>query len=141
MPYGLLVSLFGTIILLFFSLLFKVAGKLRLTIPLLYLLAAVVSTFFTDWTNQNEEYVLLGLYILVGLVAFSWVYSLVKAIRKKRWDRRYDTAFGEDVAWQIQRAGELGVPFGRVRVLEDGTVVHDDTGEPILPVACHGRRL
>ena len=53
MPLGSLfytVSISASVLLLILSLLFKVAGKLRLTLPLLYMVAAVISTFFTDWT-------------------------------------------------------------------------------------------
>lgn len=72
-----------TVLLLVLSLAFKVAGKLRLGLPLLYFLAAIVSTFFTDWTSEHEDMVLLGLYILIGLVLLSWIYSLVKTIKQK----------------------------------------------------------
>ena len=33
------------------SLIFKVAGKLRLSLPILYILAAAISTLFTDWVT------------------------------------------------------------------------------------------
>ena len=81
MPLGSLfytVSISASVLLLILSLLFKVAGKLRLTLPLLYMVAAVISTFFTDWTSKNEQLVLLGLYVLIGLVFISWIVSLVK---------------------------------------------------------------
>ena len=117
------------------------AGKLRLTLPLLYFLAAIVSTFFTRWTTENEPLVLLGLYILIGLVVLSWTYSLVKTIRAKRQESQYQKAFEEDIAWQISRARELGLPVDQIRIKDDGTVVHADTGNPILPVDDRGRLL
>jgi hypothetical protein len=43
------------------SLIFKVAGKLRLGIPLFYIVAAVISTFFTQWTTDHETLVFIGL--------------------------------------------------------------------------------
>ena len=130
----------GIAILMFaLSLAFKVAGKLRLGIPLAYLLAAVVSTFFTSWTTEHEDLVLLGLYILIGLVVLSWIYSLGKIVKQKHSERQYDKAFEDDVAWQISRARELGISVGRVTIREDGTVLHADTGEPILPIQNHGR--
>ena len=58
MPLGSLfytVSISASVLLLILSLLFKVAGKLRLTLPLLYMVAAVISTFFTDWTSKMNS--------------------------------------------------------------------------------------
>jgi len=124
------------ILMLILSLAFKVAGKLRLTIPLAYLLIVSFGggIFFPEWVDENEPLLLLGLYILIALVVISWIYSLVKAIRERRAEKRYNEAFKEDVAWQIQRARELGIKVGAIRIQEDGTVVHADTGEPILPL-------
>lgn len=139
MGLAAVISIGITVLLLVFSLAFKVAGKLRLGLPLLYFVAALVSTFFTDWTSEHEDMVLLGLYILLGIVAFSWVYSLVKAIRQKHQERQYEKAFQEDVAWQIERARELGITVNQIVIKDDGTVLHADTGEPILPIQNHGR--
>ena len=131
MPLGSLfytVSISASVLLLILSLLFKVAGKLRLTLPLLYMVAAVISTFFTDWTSKNEQLVLLGLYVLVGLVFISWIVSLVKAVRRRRMARTME----EDVAWQINRARELGIPVYSFLVDENGTVLDAQTQKPLL---------
>jgi len=128
MAIGAMLSLCLTAGLLIFSLIFKVAGKLRLTIPLVYLLAAVVSTFITDWTTENEPLVMLGLYILIGLCVLSWIVSLVKATRR----RREEKFFEEDVAWQLQRAREMGKVVDSITIGEDGTVRDAKTGEPII---------
>ena len=40
------------------SLVLRIAAKLRLTIPVLYLLAIGVSTVFTDWAAQHEQQIL-----------------------------------------------------------------------------------
>lgn len=114
--------------LLILSLCFKVAGKLRLSLPLLYFLAAVISTFFTDWTSKNEKWVLLGLYILIGLVVLSWIVSLVKTIRRKKQERFFE----DDVAWQIRRAREMGVPLENVTFDDDGNLLDPRTGEPVI---------
>lgn len=71
------------------SLLFRVAGKLRLTLPIWYILIAAVSTVFTDWTTKNEKWVMLGLVLLTGAVVLSWICSLVGAIRARR-QKRYE---------------------------------------------------
>lgn len=129
MPIQMLfVSLAISALLLILSLVFKVAGKLRLTLPLLYFLAAVVSTFFTDWTSKHEQLVLYGLYALIALVIISWVVSLVKVIRRKRSEKTLE----EDAAWQINRARELGIPVGEVLIDSNGTVLDAKTRQPLL---------
>ncbi|MFR5872806.1 MAG: hypothetical protein ACLUE9_02570 [Hominenteromicrobium sp.] len=129
MPIQMLfVSLSISALLLILSMAFKVAGKLRLTLPLLYFLAAVVSTFFTDWTSKHEQLVLYGLYALIALVIISWVISLVKVIRRKQSEKTLE----EDVAWQINRARELGIPIGEVLIDSDGTVLDAKTRQPLI---------
>ena len=71
----------ASIVLLAVSVVFKIAGKMRLTIPLLYLIAASVSTFFTGWTAEHETLILAGLFVLTGLSLLSWVWTLVNRIR------------------------------------------------------------
>ena len=124
----LFLSLSISALLLILSMAFKVAGKLRLTLPLLYFLAAVVSTFFTDWTSKHEQLVLYGLYALIALVIISWVISLVKVIRRKQSEKTLE----EDVAWQINRARELGIPIGEVLIDSDGTVLDAKTRQPLI---------
>ena len=124
----LFVSLAISALLLILSLVFKVAGKLRLTLPLLYFLVAVVSTFFTDWTSKHEQLVLYGLYALIALMIISWVVSLVKVIRRKRSEKTLE----EDAAWQINRARELGIPVGEVLIDSNGTVLDAKTRQPLL---------
>ncbi|SCH51737.1 Uncharacterised protein [uncultured Ruminococcus sp.] len=128
MELVLILSLCSTILMMILSLIFKVAGKLRLTLPVLYFLAAAVSTFFTDWTSEHEQLVLLGLYVLIGLVVLSWIVSLVKTIRR----RKSEKLFEEDVAWQINRARELGIPVDSVLIDDDGTVLDSKTGQPLI---------
>ncbi len=128
-PYmSLILSLSVSALLLILSLLFKVAGKLRLILPLVYFLAAVVSTFFTDWTSKHEELVLWGLYVLIGLVVLSWVISLVKTIRR----RRMEKTLAGDISWQINRARELGIPTDSFLVDENGNVLDARTKQPLL---------
>lgn len=128
MELVLIISVCSTILMMVLSLLFKVAGKLRLTLPLLYLIVAVVSTFFTDWTSEHEQLVLWGLFILTGLVVLSWIVSLVKTIRRKKAEKLYE----EDIAWQISRARELGRPVDSILVDDDGTLLDAKTGKPLI---------
>ena len=127
MKSAFILSISFSVIIFTFSLIFKVAGKLRLTLPLIYFLAATISTFYTDWTTKNESKVLLGLYILIGLVALSWMYSLIKKIKSKR-----STRFEDDfISWQIQRARELGVPLNSITFDEKNNLIDPRTGKPV----------
>lgn len=113
--------------MLFLSLIFRVAGKLRLTLPIWYVLIAAVSTVFTDWTTQNEKWVMLGLYLLTGAVALSWICSLVKAIRARRHERYEES----DIAWQIRRAREMGVPMNGISFDNNNSLIDPRTGSPV----------
>ena len=122
-----ILSLSVTVGLMVLSLIFKVAGKLRLSLPIAYLLIASLSTFFTDWTSKNENLVFIGLYILIGLVVLSWIFSLVKTIKQKKYER----AMEDDIAWQIRRAREMGIPLDTVRFDENNNLIDPRTGEPV----------
>ena len=69
----LFVALFG------FGLLLRVAGVLRLSIPLLY--AMIVPTVFHGWYYAHTELATGIWYALLGLVAVSWVVSVVRRVR------------------------------------------------------------
>lgn len=58
-------------------LLFRLALRLRLGVPMLYIVLAL--TVFHDWTRANPELADGILFVLVGLAALSWV---VTAVRK-----------------------------------------------------------
>lgn len=101
-----LISLGLSALMLMLSLVLRLAGKLRLTWPVLYVLAASVSTLFTDWVTVHETLVMVGLGVLVLMALISWLGSLVRLIREKRRNRFVE----DDMLWQIRRARELGVP-------------------------------
>ena len=113
--------------LLLLSVIFRVAGKLRLTLPVWYILAAAVSTIFTDWTTKNEKLVMLGLYILIALVTLSWVASLIKTIRARRQEQYNE----DDIAWQIRRAREMGVPMNSITFDSNNSLIDPRTGKPV----------
>ena len=119
----LIVSL-GVFIL---SVVFKIAAKLRLTIPVLYILAAGISTVFTDWVSQHEKLILLGLYAQLAVVALSWAITAVKAIQ----NRNQDSCEEDDIAWQIRRARELGVPLDSIRFDSSNNLIDPRTGTPV----------
>lgn len=109
------------------SVVFKIAAKLRLTVPVLYILAAGVSTVFTDWVGQHEQLILFGLYAQLGVVALSWVVTAVKAIQ----NRSHSSFEEDDIAWQIRRARELGVPLDSVRFDSSTNLIDPRTGMPV----------
>ena len=76
------VSLIVTLFIQAFYFLFKIAQKLKLTIPLSYLLIAVISTFFSRWVPEHEQMVLNGLYILIGITVIRWIVLGVQKIRE-----------------------------------------------------------
>ena len=109
------------------SVVFKIAAKLRLTIPALYILAAGISTVFTDWVSQHETLILFGLYAQLAVVALSWVITAVKVIQ----NRSHGSFEEDDIAWQIRRARELGVPLDSVRFDSSNNLIDPRTGMPI----------
>lgn len=132
MPISAIITLSVSVGLMILSLIFKIAGKLRLGIPLIYFLAAVVSTFFTDWTTKNEQLVLIGLYVLISLVVISWIYSLIKTIRQKFDDRKSENTLADYIAWQLEKAKENGIDKSAVTFDADGHMRYLATGEQII---------
>lgn len=123
MPLGPMISLSVTLILLVLSFLFKVAGKLRLTLPLVYFL--LVSSVLNRWAASHETLAFAILYILIAFSVISWLFAL-----KDKWqERRYYKAMEEDMAWQIARARERGIPFDSVYFDSDGNMRCHDTNE------------
>ena len=109
------------------SLVLRIAAKLRLTIPVLYLLAIGVSTVFTDWVNQHAQQILWGLYAQLALVALSWIFTAVNALRS-RMDGDWEE---DDIAWQLRRARELGVPLDSIRFDSSNNLIDPRTGMPV----------
>ena len=128
---SIIILISTTILLTVLSLIFKVAGKLRLTIPFIYFLVAAISTLFTDWTTKNEQLVLIGLYILIGLVTLSWIFSLIKAIKNKFRSNSEDEALTDFVQWQLKRARENNISIDDITFDENGNMHNKTTGQQI----------
>lgn len=126
MAAAALISLCLTVGLLILSFIFKAAGKLRLTIPVLCFL--LFSTVLNKWAVEHETLAYIILFSLLGLTVLSWIASLIKAIRRKR-DEKY---FEDDVAWQIRRAREMGVPLDKIQFNAKGDLLDPRTGEPVV---------
>ncbi|WP_207640875.1 hypothetical protein [Desulfitibacter alkalitolerans] len=126
MPIAAIISLCITAGLLILSFIFKVAGKIRLTIPILCFL--LFSTVLNKWAGEHETLAFIILFSLLGLTMLSWIVSLIKAIRRKR-DEKY---LEDDAAWQIRRAREMGVPLDKIQFNEHGNLLDPRTGEPVV---------
>ena len=122
-----MLKLFLSIWFSMLSLVLRIAAKLRLTIPVLYLLAIGVSTVFTDWAAQYEQQILWGLYAQLALVALSWIFTAVNALRS-RMDGDWEE---DDIAWQLRRARELGVPLDSIRFDSSNNLIDPRTGMPV----------
>ena len=119
-----MIKLIVTLGVFLLSAVFKITAKLRLTIPALYILAAGISSLFTDWVGQHEQLILFGLYAQLGVVALSWVVTAVKALRERSMGNYEE----DDIAWQIRRARELGVPMDSVRFDSSNNLIDPRTG-------------
>lgn len=121
----LLLSLCISIGLAVLSLILKVAGKLRLTIPVLYLLIASFTTPFNSWVSRHEALVMAVFYFLLAAVILSWIVTLVRTVRHRRFMK-------EDMLWQIHRAREQGVPMDGIAFDENGNLIDPRTGKPVI---------
>lgn len=126
MPIAAIISLCLTAGLLILSLIFRLAGKIRLTIPIICFL--LFSTVLNKWAGEHETLAFIILFSLLGLTMLSWIVSLIKAIRRKR-DEKY---LEDDAAWQIRRAREMGVPLDKIQFNEHGDLLDPRTGEPVV---------
>lgn len=123
MPLGLILSLSVTLLLFVLSFLFKIAGKLRLTLPLIYFL--LVSSVLNKWAASHQTLAFAILYILIALSIISWLFAL-----KEKWqEHRYYKALEEDMAWQIKRAREKGISNDSVHFDTDGNLRYNATNE------------
>ena len=98
MPYTVFLSLGISAVLLILSLLFRLAGKFRLTLPLLYFL--LTATVLNPWAAAHETLAFAILFCLLALSVISWLFSLRNALR----DRKYYKALEEDMSWQVRCA-------------------------------------
>lgn len=114
---------FGIIAL---SILFKLAGKFRLTLPLLYLL--LTSTVLNKWASSHETTAFFILFALVGLSVFKWIRSL----RKSQNEKQYYKAVNEDICWQAERARQLGIPLDSIHFDSQGNMRYNINNELVI---------
>lgn len=107
-----------TILLGLLSIIFRVGAKLRLTLPILYILTASIAGFFTDFVRKNEGLVWLGLFVLLGTIVISWVVSLVQRIR----DWHDERVFERELAGRIALARKAGTPIDSISFSENANM-------------------
>ena len=94
------------LVLLFLPALFHLALKLRLGVPMLYIVLAL--TVFHDWTRANPELADGILFALVGLVALSWVITAVRKLYDFINLRREDRVAAELFSHRVRQARANG---------------------------------
>lgn len=87
-------------------LLFRLALKLRLGIPMLY--AVLALTLFHDWTRANPALADGVLFALVGLVILSWVVTGARKLYDFIDQCREDRAAAELFALRVRQARSNG---------------------------------
>ena len=100
-------------VLFLLPILFRLALKLRLGIPMLYIVLAL--TVFHDWTRANPALADGILFALVGLAALSWVVTgarkLCETIGQWREDRTAADLFARQIR-QARASGEYAISAG-----------------------------
>ncbi len=87
-------------------LLFRLALKLRLGIPMLY--AVLALTLFHDWTRANPTLTDNILFALVGLVILSWVVTGARKLWEFIGQRREDHVTAELFVHRVRQARSNG---------------------------------
>ena len=108
------------------SILFKIAWKIRLTLPLLYLF--LTATVLNKWASSHEILAFIILFALVGLSVFRWI----RYIFKNQNEKKYYNAVNEDIRWQTERARQLGIPLDSVHFDSQGNMRYNMNNELVI---------
>ena len=76
------------LIMVLVNLLFKIASFSRMSVPLLYALAAPI--LFPHWVQEQETLATLIFFGLIALVILSWIITIRKRILRKRQQSEYN---------------------------------------------------
>ena len=125
MPILAILSIAFTVIMLVQSFIFRIAGKIRLTLPVIFFL--LMAFPFNKWASAHETLVGVILGGLVALCLLSWIISLVKGIREKRGDLQLH----EYKKKQMELAEILGISLSKTYFDEYGRLTDQETGEPV----------
>ena len=100
-------------VLFLLPVLFRLALKLRLGIPMLYIILAL--TVLHDWTRANPELADGILFALVGLVILSWVVTGARKICdfiSQCWEDRAEAELFTQRVRQARARGEYTISAG-----------------------------
>ena len=92
--------------LMLLPILFRLALKLRLGIPMLYALLAL--TAFHGWYQAHAALADGIFFALVGLAALSWVVTLLRCLWDLLEDWREERAMAELLAYRVRQARAAG---------------------------------
>ena len=92
--------------LMLLPILFRLALKLRLGIPMLYALLAL--TAFHGWYQAHTALADGIFFALVGLAALSWVVTLLRRLWELLEDWREERAMAELLAYRVRQARAAG---------------------------------
>ena len=98
-------AIFG-IGLFLLPILFRLALKLRLGIPMLY--AVLMLTAFHGWYRANTTLADGIFFALIGLAALSWVVTLLRRLWGVLEDWREERAMAELLAYRVRQARASG---------------------------------
>ena len=121
MPTTVMFSLIITVALFLISLLFRIASRLNLTLPLLYFLA--VSTILNPWAASHEKLAFAILYLLTAFSVLSWIFAL----RRKWQEHQYYKVMKDDMSFQISRARQRGIPLDSVHFDSQGNMRYNES--------------
>ena len=88
------------------ALLFRLAALTRLTIPLLYTVSML--TVFHGWYQTHTALADNILFVLVGLIVLSWLFSLLGRVWSFIQERQDDRATVEYFKYRVRKARENG---------------------------------
>ena len=95
--------IFGLMLL---PILFRLALKLRLGVPMLY--AVLMLTAFHGWYQAHTALADGIFFALVGLAALSWVVTLLRRLWELLEDWREERAMAELLAYRVRQARAAG---------------------------------
>ena len=86
--------------------LFRLALKLRLGVPMLY--AVLMLTAFLDWYRANTALADGIFFVLIGLAALSWVVTLLRRLWGLLEDWREERAVADLLTYRVRQARAAG---------------------------------
>ena len=129
MPLFAILSIAFSFVMLVLSIIFKVTGKLRLTLPVVFFL--LMAFPFNRWATTHETLVCMILGGLAALCLLSWIISLVKAVTRLKFEKESAEAQLDYIQWQREKAHSLGYSDRDVYYDEDGHIRDERTNKRI----------